>query len=701
MKTIDDLEAQLGGLRRQARPRPQRPQRPPRPSGDAPHHRRRPHPRLGADAAPPRSTPGARVVVIAHLGRPKGAPEAKYSLAPVHARLAELLEAVAVAFARAPSGRRPRPRSTPLADGELAAAGEPPLQRRARPARTTGSAAPSPTSSPPSADAFVSDGFGAVHRKHASVYDVAARLPHAAGGLVATEVEVLRRLTDRPGAPLRRRPRRLEGLRQARGHRQPARLAASAATASSSAAAWCSPSSRPRATRSGSRLLEDDQLDRVARLHATRAGQGRRARPAHRRRRRDRVRRRRRARRRRRRRHPRRPPRPGHRPATPRAFAADARRRRAPCSGTARWASSRWSPTPTAPAPSRRRWSTPRPSPSSAAATPPPRCAPSASPTSEFGHISTGGGASLEYLEGKHLPGLDVLTDPPDRDDEGATMTRTPLIAGNWKMILDHQQGTAAGPEAGLDAQGRQARLLRRRGRRAAPVTSLRTGADPDRGGQARPSSSARRTSPSTTSGAYTGEVSGAMLAKLGVTYVAVGHSERRQYHGEDDAVVRAKTAKALAARAHPDRLRRRGPGGPQGRAARRSSPSGRSTQALAGLTAEQVAGSCWPTSRSGPSAPARSRRPRTPRRSAPRCARAVAEQFDQATRRRRAGPLRRQREARQHRGDHEAARRGRCAGRRGAAPTPGLRRDRPLPRPPRVPDLRGAPPVMAQADRS
>ena len=70
------------------------------------------------------------------------------------------------------------------------------------------------------ADVFVSDGFGVVHRKQASVYDVAQRLPSAAGGLVKAEVEVLRRLTEDP-APVRRGPRRRQGLRQARRDRQP------------------------------------------------------------------------------------------------------------------------------------------------------------------------------------------------------------------------------------------------------------------------------------------------------------------------------------------------------------------------------------------------------------------------------------------------------------------------------------------------
>ena len=81
------------------------------------------------------------------------------------------------------------------------AAGEPPVQPGRDQPRTTPSAAPSPTQLAALADVFVSDGFGVVHRKQASVYDVAQRLPHAAGGLVLAEVDVLRRLTEDPSGP--------------------------------------------------------------------------------------------------------------------------------------------------------------------------------------------------------------------------------------------------------------------------------------------------------------------------------------------------------------------------------------------------------------------------------------------------------------------------------------------------------------------
>jgi phosphoglycerate kinase len=142
---------------------------------------------------------GARVVVMAHLGRPKGAPDPAYSLAPVAERLGELLGAP-VAFATDTVGESARETVDGLADGEVAVlenvrfnAGETSKDDAERGAFADQLAA--------LGDAFVSDGFGVVHRKQASVYDVAQRLPHAMGGLVATEVDVLRRLTESPERP--------------------------------------------------------------------------------------------------------------------------------------------------------------------------------------------------------------------------------------------------------------------------------------------------------------------------------------------------------------------------------------------------------------------------------------------------------------------------------------------------------------------
>lgn len=145
------------------------------------------------------SEAGARVIVCAHLGRPKGAPEEKYSLAPVAKRLGEVL-GHDVAFATDTVGQSARAAVDAAQDGdvvllenlrfnpgETAKADE----ERAAFARELASLA----------DVFVSDGFGVVHRKQASVYDVARLLPSAVGGLVETEVSVLKRLTESPERP--------------------------------------------------------------------------------------------------------------------------------------------------------------------------------------------------------------------------------------------------------------------------------------------------------------------------------------------------------------------------------------------------------------------------------------------------------------------------------------------------------------------
>ncbi|WP_418063082.1 phosphoglycerate kinase [Pimelobacter simplex] len=142
---------------------------------------------------------GARVVVAAHLGRPKGEPDPAYSLAPVAARLGELLGR-RVAFATDTVGASAQETVAGLADGDVALlenvrfnAGETSKDDAERGAFADQLAA--------LADVFVSDGFGVVHRKQASVYDVAQRLPHAMGGLVAAEIDVLRRLTVDPARP--------------------------------------------------------------------------------------------------------------------------------------------------------------------------------------------------------------------------------------------------------------------------------------------------------------------------------------------------------------------------------------------------------------------------------------------------------------------------------------------------------------------
>ncbi|MCY7394855.1 MAG: phosphoglycerate kinase [Nocardioides sp.] len=142
---------------------------------------------------------GARVVVVAHLGRPKGAPEDRYSLRPVGARLAELLQ-TDVAFATDTVGESARATVAGLADAQVAL-----LENvRFNPGETSKDDAERAAFADELAglaDVFVSDGFGVVHRKQASVFDVAQRLPHAMGTLVAAELEVMTRLTEDPERP--------------------------------------------------------------------------------------------------------------------------------------------------------------------------------------------------------------------------------------------------------------------------------------------------------------------------------------------------------------------------------------------------------------------------------------------------------------------------------------------------------------------
>ena len=144
-------------------------------------------------------TAGARVVVVSHLGRPDGQAVAKYSLKPVAARLGELL-GKPVAFATDTVGSSATDAVAALSDGELVVlenlrfnAGETSKVEAERVAFAQQLAA--------LGDALVSDGFGVVHRKQASVFDLASILPSAAGLLIQTELGVLERLTEKPEAP--------------------------------------------------------------------------------------------------------------------------------------------------------------------------------------------------------------------------------------------------------------------------------------------------------------------------------------------------------------------------------------------------------------------------------------------------------------------------------------------------------------------
>jgi phosphoglycerate kinase len=142
---------------------------------------------------------GASLVIAAHLGRPKGEAKPELSLAPIAVRLSELL-GKPVNFAGAITGSDVTAAAQSLAAGEILllenirfSAAETSKEESERAALAAELAK--------LADVYVGDGFGAVHRKHASVFDLPKLLPHAAGTLVAAEVEVLKKLTTEPARP--------------------------------------------------------------------------------------------------------------------------------------------------------------------------------------------------------------------------------------------------------------------------------------------------------------------------------------------------------------------------------------------------------------------------------------------------------------------------------------------------------------------
>ncbi len=142
---------------------------------------------------------GARLVLISHLGRPSGTPDPQYSLQPVAVRMAELLGSP-VGFVPETVGDEAEAAVAALGDGDVLLlenlrfnAGETSKDEAERRAFAAQLAV--------FGDAFVSDGFGVVHRAQASVYDLAQLLPSAAGRLVAGELEVLKRLTESPERP--------------------------------------------------------------------------------------------------------------------------------------------------------------------------------------------------------------------------------------------------------------------------------------------------------------------------------------------------------------------------------------------------------------------------------------------------------------------------------------------------------------------
>ena len=142
---------------------------------------------------------GARVVIVSHLGRPDGVVDTRYSLKPVAVRLSELVDRP-VAFATDTVGESATQAVAALQDGDIVvlenlrfSAGETSKADAERLAFAQQLAL--------LGDALVSDGFGVAHRKQASVFDLASLLPSAAGLLIAAELDVLDRLTEKPEAP--------------------------------------------------------------------------------------------------------------------------------------------------------------------------------------------------------------------------------------------------------------------------------------------------------------------------------------------------------------------------------------------------------------------------------------------------------------------------------------------------------------------
>jgi len=142
---------------------------------------------------------GASVVIMAHLGRPKGERNPDLTLAPVAHRLGDLLE-MPVQFSSEIVGAEVDARKSSLLPGQILL-----LENVRYEAAETSKDHDERTAFAKELangmDLFVSDGFGAVHRKHASVYDIAKQIPHAAGFLVAAEIEVLKKLTDNVDRP--------------------------------------------------------------------------------------------------------------------------------------------------------------------------------------------------------------------------------------------------------------------------------------------------------------------------------------------------------------------------------------------------------------------------------------------------------------------------------------------------------------------
>ena len=126
-------------------------------------------------------------------------------------------------------------------------------------------------------------------------------------------------------------------------------------------------------------------------------------------------------------------------------------------------------------------------------------------------------------------------------------MTRTPLMAGNWKMNLDHFEALATVQKLAQSLKDAKHDFAAGEAAVLVPFTDLRS-VQTVIDGESLPISYGAQDVSVHDAGAYTGEISAGMLAKLGAAYCAVGHSERRQYHGETDEQVNAKVRKLAAA---------------------------------------------------------------------------------------------------------------------------------------------------------
>ena len=256
--------------------------------------------------------------------------------------------------------------------------------------------------------------------------------------------------------------------------------------------------------------------------------------------------------------------------------------------------------------------------------------------------------------------------------------TRTPLMAGNWKSNLNHQEAVVLVQKLAWTLDDKKHDYARVEVVVVPPFTDIRSVQTLVDGDRLQIKYGAQDVSEHD-GGAYTGEISAAMLAKLGCSYVVVGHSERREYHGETDDLVNTKAHKALDAGMTPivcvgERLEVR-----QAGEHAHAHAVIRSRASLAGFTPEQVAGlviAYEPVWAIGTGEVA------TPDDAQEVCA-AIRGQVPRDLRRRGGGrrthPLRRLGEGRQRGRDHGRGRRRRLPGRRRQPAGRRVRRDLPL----------------------